>query len=481
MSEKCLVWFRKDFRLHDQPALHAAVSAGYEVIPVFIWAPHEEAPWSPGAASSWWIHQSLVALQADLKASYGAHLVIRRGNSLEELRELAESTGARKLYWNRGYEPAVIARDLKVEDFMDEHGVDVQNYNAALLFEPWEIETRQGTPYQVYSPFWRAMLELGPPAAPLPKPKSLLLPERWPKSLALADLKLEPTVQWAEQMRAYWEPGEAGAQKLLKRFVSEAVTSYDEDRNRPDMDGTSRLSPYLAQGLISPRQIWQAVVQAFGPPDKRKKTAADVYLSEVVWREFAYHLLYHFPNTPDQPLREKFSAFPWEDDPQGFEAWTKGNTGYPVVDAGMRQLWKLGWMHNRVRMIVASFLTKDLRVNWVDGSRWFWDTLIDADLASNTLGWQWTAGCGADAAPYFRIFNPTSQGQKFDPQGTYVRQWVPELSGLRGDLIHDPSSVTPQVLRAAEITLGETYPDPIVHHHQARENALAALAEISGK
>ncbi len=392
---------------------------------------------------------------------------------------LVEETGAQMVYWNRGYEPAVIARDLRIEEVLDDLDIEVQNFNAGLLYEPWEIETRQGGPYQVYSPFWRALLEKGPPSKPLGRPQKWTTPKTPPKSLKLEELQLEPEIPWAEEMHAFWEPGEKGAQKALNRFLTSAIQSYDDERNRPDLDGTSRLSPYLAQGIIGPRQIWHAVSDQFGSPDTRKKTAADVFLSEVVWREFAYHLLYHFPETPNQPLRERFLDFPWETDDQGLTAWKKGETGYPVVDAGMQQLWQIGWMHNRVRMIVASFLTKDLRINWTEGAKWFWDTLIDADLANNTLGWQWTAGCGADAAPYFRIFNPTSQGKKFDPQGDYVRRWLPQLNGLDDDVIHEPNLANSSEFQAAGIILGEDYPMPIVDHKDAREKALAALAEVS--
>jgi deoxyribodipyrimidine photo-lyase len=319
------------------------------------------------------------------------------------------------------------------------------------------------------------------PAEPLPAPQQLIAPMKWPASLALETLELEPKIYWTAGMCAAWQPGEGGAGKNLSQFLAAAFEKYSEQRNRPDVVGTSRLSPHLHFGEISPRQVWHGL-RAMATKRKLPLTAwrGSQFLAELGWREFAHHLLFHFPHTPTEPLRPEFKKFPWRNEPVWLEAWQRGRTGYPIVDAGMRELWATGWMHNRVRMIVASFLVKDLLLSWQDGARWFWDTLVDADLAQNTLGWQWTAGCGADAAPYFRVFNPTSQGEKFDPRGDFVRRWCPELAKLPDAWIHQPHKASPEVLRAAGVELDRTYPEPIVSHAIARDVALEAFARIKG-
>jgi deoxyribodipyrimidine photo-lyase len=478
MNSSTVLWLRADLRLADNPALQAALTRGGAVVPVYVWSPDEEGDWPPGAASRWWLHQSLRALAGQLRA-LGARLVIRRGPTLETLRTLAKETGATAVFWNRRYEPAVMARDAKVAEMLRRDGLAVENFNATLLHEPWTIQNQSGRPFQVFTPFWRHCLSQPDPDQPLPAPKSLSAPAKWPKSLALSELGLEPEINWTAGMRAVWQPGETGATENLRRFLSQAFENYPDQRNRPDVAGTSRLSSHLHFGEIGPRQVWHAVRQMAvrrGLP--AAKWRGSQFLAEVGWREFAYHLLFHFPHTPDEPLRPEFIKFPWRKDAAGLAAWRKGTTGYPVVDAGMRELWATGWMHNRVRMIVASFLVKDLLLPWPEGARWFWDTLVDADLASNTLGWQWSAGCGADAAPYFRIFNPTSQGEKFDPRGDYVRRWCPELAKLPDQWIHRPHEAPPELLRAAGVKWGRTYPRPIVNHATAREAALAAFSEI---
>ena len=452
MSSPTIVWFRHDLRLDDNPALAAAVARG-PVVPVFIWAPEEEHPWEPGAASRWWLHQSLEKLAAALVKA-GAPLVIRRGPSLETLRTLAQECGASHVAWNRRYEPAVVARDTAIKRALTEDGLGAESFNGGLLFEPVRVATKEGKPYQVFTPFWRTLLTKDEPAEPTSAPKKITTVTRPPRGLAIESLDLLPTIDWAGTMRTMWSPGEAGAAKRLDRFLEKALDGYSAGRDRPDREGTSSLSPHLHFGEISPRRVWHAVREAVGgtPVAKLAVGGPECYLRELGWREFANHLLYHFPHTADAPLRSDYARFPWANDPIGLRAWQRGHTGVPIVDAGMRQLWGTGWMHNRVRMIVASFLVKDLRISWLEGARWFWDTLVDADLAANTLGWQWAAGCGADAAPYFRIFNPTSQQQKFDPDGAYVRTWVDRSSG---------------------------YPEPIVDHADARKLALEALKTVS--
>jgi len=454
MAATTIVWFRHDLRLDDNPALLAAAARG-SVVPAFIWAPEEEAPWEPGAASRWWLHHSLEKLAAALDKA-GAPLVIRRGPSLEALQALAKEFAATHVVWNRRYEPAVIRRDTGIKKALTAAGLAVESFNGGLLFEPVHVATKEGKPYQVFTPFWRSLLARDEPAEPAAAPKKLTAAAAArgaAKSLTVESLGLLPAIDWAGVMRKAWTPGEAGGRKRLDAFLAEAITSYGTARDRPDHDGTSSLSPHLHFGEVSPRRVWHAVREAVGGrPAAKIAGSPEVFLRELGWREFASHLLYHFPHTTDAPLRADYARFPWAVDPVGLRAWQRGRTGFPIVDAGMRQLWATGWMHNRVRMIVASFLVKDLRVSWLEGAKWFWDTLVDADLAANTLGWQWAAGCGADAAPYFRIFNPTSQAEKFDPDEGYVRRWA---------------------------GLGAGYPEPIVDHAEARKRALEALKVVS--
>ena len=478
MPPPAVCWLRLDFRLADNPALEAAAQCGGPVVPVFIWSPDEEGPWPPGGASKWWLHQSLAALDTRLR-EVGSRLVLRRGPALTTLRALVEETGARAVFWNRRYEPAARAAETRVEESLRGEGCATASFNAALLHEPWTIQNQSGKPFQVFTPFWKRCLTQPDPPKPRPAPRKLPAPTNWPKSIPLDELELEPRIPWADGLRAAWQPGEMGAAANLRRFLDHTLEDYPERRNRPDVTGTSRLSPHLHFGEISPRQIWHGVARRAeqrGWPTELWRGSQ--FLAEVGWREFAHHLLFHYPHTPAEPLRAGFKAFPWRNDASLLQAWQKSRTGYPIVDAGMRELWTTGWMHNRVRMIVASFLVKDLLLPWQQGARWFWDTLVDADLAQNTLGWQWTAGCGADAAPYFRVFNPVSQGEKFDPHGDYVRRWCPELARLPGEWIHQPQKAPPAILRAAGVELGRTYPPPIVNHAIAREVALEAYARI---
>lgn len=470
-----IFWFRSNLRLADQPALEAAVRTNSAIVPVFIWSPEEEAPWAPGAASRWWLHQSLKSLAANLEAR-GSRLIVRRGPTRAAFESLLRETGATQVFWGRRYEPNVVLRDRQLKTWLKDAGIAAESHNASLLFEPWELATKEGKPFQVFTPYWNACLRMPAPAAPTLPPKRLPAPDAWPDSLRLDELELEPRVDWAVGLRKAWSPGEAGARRLLDRFFDQALERYKEARDRPDEHGTSRLSPHLHFGEISPRQIWSAVAEwAQSRPDSRIQKEAEHYLREVGWREFAHHLLFHFPHTAEQPLRGDFERFPWRADAAALQAWQKGRTGYPLVDAGMRELWSTGWMHNRVRMIAASFLVKHLRQRWQEGAAWFWDTLVDADLANNTLGWQWTAGCGADAAPYFRIFNPMLQGEKFDPAGAYVRKWLPELAKLDAKWLHQPWKAPKESLRQAGVELGRTYPAPMVDHAEARAAALAAF------
>lgn len=473
-----IVLFRLDLRLADNPALSAAAKRRGAVIPAFIWSPKEHGAWTMGGASRWWLHHSLKKL-ADSLERLGSRLIVLRGPYLPTLRKLMIVTGADAVYWNRRYEPDAAKLDGRVGQALQGDGLCVETFNGRLLFEPAETWNQQGRPFQVFSAYWRARLKMAEPERAVSAINKLQAPGNWPTSLAVDKLELAPRENWADGLQAAWRPGEQGAREQLSRFLTKGFAEYATDRDFPDRTGTSRLSPHLHFGEISPRQVWHAVqAQLNIGPGKGTEKAAETFLRELGWREFAHQLLFHFPHTVNEPLRTKFERFPWKRNPQALRAWQRGQTGYPIVDAGMRELWTTGWMHNRVRMIVASFLVKHLLIDWRDGAAWFWDTLVDADLANNTLGWQWVAGCGADAAPYFRIFNPVLQGRKFDPDGAYVCKWIPELSRLPVKWIHAPWQAPANVLKAAAVELGADYPKPIVDHATARKRALAALAGI---
>jgi len=461
-------WIRRDLRLVDNTALDAARATGLKIIPVYIWAPEEEAPWAPGAASRWWLHHSLMDLARQL-ADRHSKLIVRKGPSLAALRSIIVETSATHVVWNRLYEPAIIARDKVIKSALRQDGINVQSSKANLLFEPWTIETQKGGAYQVFTPFYRACLTYGSPGSPLPAPRHLSKVPGTLWSMDINELGLLPALDWTSGLEQSWKPGETGAMEVLDLFRDGVISQYKDNRDRPDFVGTSKLSPYLHFGEIGPRQIWQAC---------QKAPNAEPYLRQLIWREFAHHLLYHFPHTADKPMRQNFDHFPWQPNVKMFRLWRKGLTGYPIVDAGMKELWKTGWMHNRVRMIVASFLVKDLLIPWQEGAKWFWDTLVDADLANNTLGWQWTAGCGADAAPYFRIFNPVLQAVKFDPDGEYVKKWIPSLRGLPAPDLHRIFELSPTLLQKAGVILGDNYPKPVVDHAQARDAALEAYSRI---
>lgn len=477
MTAPVLLWFRQDLRLADNPALSAAVASGRPVIPLYILDDDEPAL---GGASRWWLHQSLAALEKSL-ATHGQRLILRRGPATAVLTSLIGETRADTIHWNRCYEPQAVARDTALKAMLAARGVAVHSQNAALLFEPWTVRTKGGSPFRVFTPFWRACLASPEPLRPEPAPARILASAAWPHSDALDDWGLLPTnPDWAGGLRASWTPGEAGATSRASAFLDQALNGYTRDRDRPDLAATSRLSPHLHFGEISPHALWHAVrMQA--EAQNAVARDADKFLSELAWREFSHHLLFYTPDLPERNLRADFDRFPWRDDPNGFRAWTRGETGYPIVDAGMRELWTAGWMHNRTRMIAASFLVKDLLIDWRKGAAWFWDTLVDADRANNSASWQWVAGCGADAAPYFRIFNPVLQGEKFDPEGAYVRRWCPELAKLPARWIHRPFEAPAAILGEAGVRLGTNYATPIVDHGRARSRALAAFDTIKAR
>ena len=481
MSATVICWFNQDLRVEDHPALAAAAAQGRPVIPLYILDDVTAGPWAPGGASRWWLHHSLLSLQDSL-TRLGCPLILRRGPAQEVLRDVIAESGAESLVFSRRIEPH--ARDLEpsLADAFRAQGVEVKRYGGGLLLEPEAITTKDGRPYKVFTPFYKAALgQLAGLPKPPPAPERLAAPESLPASDRLEDWGLLPNnPDWAGGLRESWVPGEAGAQARLQAFLDGPVAHYQSERDRPDKPGTSRLSPHLHFGELSPRLCWHRTQLALAMNGQSGETGASAFLRELIWREFSHHLLFHWPELPEAPFRPDFQRFPWAENQAQLEAWQRGRTGYPIVDAGMRQLWHRGWMHNRVRMVVASFLVKHLLIPWQAGAAWFWDTLVDADLANNSASWQWVAGCGADAAPYFRIFNPMTQGKKFDPEGAYVRHWVPELAGLPDAYLHEPWTAPDDVLAAAGVTLGRSYPEPIVEHAAARQRALDAFASLKG-
>ena len=472
-----IVWFRNDLRLADNRALVRAVAEGGRVVPVYILDDETPGIWCAGGASRWWLHHSLMALREDLEA-IGSRLILRRGKAIEVLVQLAQECKACAVYASRAYQPWAGPLEAEVKARLDKDGVTFRRFMGSLLFEPEAVKTKEGGPFKVYTPFWRAAIAGPEVHKPQAAPKKIAEPSSWPNSEKLEAWKLLPTKpDWAGGMRAAWTPGAAGAQARLKSFLKSALGGYADGRNRPDLPSTSRLSPHLAFGEISPATVWYAA-RLFAHDKPALDRGLEVFCKELVWREFSYHLLSHWPALPEAPFRAEFAQFPWLDAPDALRTWQRGMTGYPIVDAGMRELWHTGYMHNRVRMVVSSFLVKDLLIPWQQGEAWFWDTLVDADLASNAASWQWVAGSGADAAPYFRVFNPVKQGETFDPDGTYVRRWVPELARLPSELLHKPWEATDLELQAAGVKLGTDYPAPIVDHAMARDRALTAYKEI---
>lgn len=461
-------WFRQDLRLSDNPALHSAAQQG-EVLPIYILDDENADEHRMGGASRWWLHHSLTSLNDSLEGN----LQIYQGKADEILPKLVKEYKIEAVYWNRCYEPWRIARDKRIKDALE---VKVHSFNGSLLWEPWDVLKADGTPYRVFTPYYRnGCLQAEAPREPLKAPDGLKFAQDKNNKTTLDSLSLLPKIDWHDQLVPHWEISENAAQDRLYSFLEEGIENYKEGRNFPAKHHVSRLSPYLHFGEISPNQVWHVANARHDGPNVKH------FCSELGWREFSYSLLYHFPELARKNLQSKFDAFPWREDKQALERWQRGQTGYPIVDAGMRELWQTGYMHNRVRMIVGSFLVKNLLLHWHHGEAWFWDCLVDADLANNSASWQWIAGCGADAAPYFRIFNPITQGQKFDPDGEYTRHYVPELKALPQKYLFSPWEAPQQVLKEAGITLGEDYPTPIVEVKPSRERALEAFQSIKNK
>ncbi|HOW58434.1 MAG TPA: deoxyribodipyrimidine photo-lyase [Candidatus Omnitrophota bacterium] len=473
-KKSMLVWFRNNLRTEDNITLARAVEQDAPLIPLFIFDEKRDC----GSASRLWLYHALKSFEREL-FRLGTRLIFLKGDSRIILARLASETGAKALYWDRSYEPYQKEQDQLIQKDLEGWGIRCESFNDTLLFDPAQIRTRQGTPFKVFTAFWNHCTSLPEPMLPVRAPQRLSGPAKWPQSKRLEDFGLRDKARWSNKVEAFWEPGNVDVRKNWRKFLKEKLENYSHDRDRPALEGTSRLSPYLHFGEISVRSIWHEMRQ-YMVQHRRAGIfrEAETFLRQIVWREFAHYFLFHFPETIEHPFRKEFEKFHWKKNSALLCAWRKGKTGYPIVDAGMRELWATGWMHNRVRMIVASFLVKDLLQPWQEGAQWFLETLVDADVANNVFGWQWTAGCGADAAPYFRIFNPILQGEKFDSRGDYVRRWVPELSKLPDRFIHKPWQASPEILAKAGIRLGKDYPDPVVDHHQARNRALFNYARM---
>ncbi len=479
MDSPIIYWFRNDLRTTDLPGLFAALATGAPVIPCFILDDESPGAWRPGGATRWWLHHSLTALKDEI-AALGGKLVLRSGDTREVLPELVRETRASAVYCSRQYEPWAAALETDLHRQLGADEVELRRYPGTLLFEPEDISNQSGQPFRVFTPFWRKCRSLDPAPSPGKVDASSAWYGKKITTETLSSWALKPdNPDWAEGWTALWQPGSECARHKLERFLKDKLGQYSDGRDHPALDCTSRLSPHLHFGEISPRTLWHAALElANAKPELDGQV--EKFLSELGWREFSYHLLHHFPAIPEQAFNASFSSFPWISDEEKLRAWQRGRTGYPIVDAGMRELWQTGYMHNRVRMITASFLTKHLLIHWRAGAEWFWDTLLDADLANNSCSWQWVAGSGADASPYFRIFNPILQGKKFDADGDYIRRWVPEIARLPDRYLNSPWEAPAEVLEDAGVDLGVSYPEPLVEHASARESALAAYAEIKG-
>lgn len=459
-------WFRQDLRLQDNPSLVQAASHGH-VLPVYILDTVHAKNHAMGGASRWWAHHSLVSLQESL----GGMLSVYHGDPLDVLQNLIKRFGVKAVYWNRCYEPWRMHRDKNIKHQLREQGIHVHSYNGSLLWEPWEVTKSDSTPYKVFTPFYRkGCLQAEKPRGPLPPPQHPTY--LWDDSTHINHLKFLPSIPWDQHLMPHWTIGEKGAHARFQEFLATGLSFYKQGRDFPDKPYVSRISPHLHFGEISPHFLWHSLQNI------SQTQHTDHFCSELGWREFAHNQLYFFPSLPTKNLQPKFDAFSWKKDPPSLRAWKKGKTGVPMVDAGMRELWNTGYMHNRMRMIVGSFLVKNLRMHWHHGEEWFWDTLVDADLANNSAGWQWIAGCGADAAPYFRIFNPVTQGEKFDPEGCYVRRFIPEIASLPNKYLFCPWNAPPHLLASSGIALGSTYPLPVVDLQTSRNEALQAFQAL---
>lgn len=459
-----ILWFEQDLRLNDNPALSAAVKLGH-ILPIYILDEENAEEHHLGAANRWWLHHSLQALNKDLHG----RLNFYKGDAIKILAELSERFVITGVYWNRCYEPWRITRNKKIKTMLSSQGIHANSFNGSLLNEPWTILKKDSTPYKVFTPYHRQASLVENHTKPLPSIKIQAAALQSDKQASnLPSLALLPSIPWDSEFYKQWTPGEAGAMASLNSFLSNGISEYKDGRDFPSLKAVSTLSPHLHFGEISPRQINEAL--SLHPASEN----TEHFKREIRWREFSYYLLFHWPNLPNENLKSNLDNFPWENNTQALTRWQQGLTGYPMVDAGMRELWKTGVMHNRVRMITASFLVKNLRIHWRWGARWFWDCLVDADLASNSASWQWVAGCGTDASPYFRIFNPVTQGEKFDADGAYTRHFLPELKNLPNKYLFRPWEAPPEVLKKANITLGKDYPLPIVDIKESRLQALEA-------
>ena len=472
MEEICIMWFRQDLRLNDNPALIEANNSGFKILPVYILDDVNSSDWKIGSASRWWLNESLKKLNDSLNHN----LCFMNGDSIKCFSNLINTYNVNSVYFNKCYEPWRKQCDERIINFLSSKGINYFQLNGSLLFEPESAMKEDGTPYKVFTPYYRkGCLQNSPePRIPLEVPKNIKFLKH--EELRLEELELLPKKNWYKNFKDDWSPGENGAREKLNQFLQLGINDYKDGRNFPSKKNVSRLSPHLHHGEISPNTVWYEVKEKAETMDSYRD--GDHYLSELGWREFSYNLLNFFPYLPKENLQKKFDNFPWEENNELLIKWQKGETGYPIVDAGMRELWKTGYLHNRVRMIVGSFLVKNLLLHWHHGQEWFWETLVDADLANNSASWQWVSGSGADAAPYFRIFNPVTQGEKFDPNGDYIKHYIPELKNLNGKFLYAPWEAPESVLQAANIELGKNYPNPIVDLKLSREKALAAFEKL---